>query len=310
MDAGHGNPTGVLLREMDVDEADVQRRWELVQFRSADVERIRTVAALIRQSADELTDGFFKYLARFPEAETLLGAAPLVEEARRLKSAHLKAMVEGPYDLTYAQQRVELALIYTEADLDHEVFLGAFHHLISQIGNAIMGRPDRPRQESFDTFLAIQKVAFFDIALIGDIITFERQRVIRQQQRIIRALSTPVLKVRDRLLLVPLVGIVDAPRARRLTEDLLHAIPEHRAKVVVIDITGTAVMDTAIANSLVATINTARLMGADVIVTGVSTVIAQALVQLGLDLTRLHTVGDLEGGIARAETMLGAPAPR
>ena len=79
----------------------------------------------------------------------------------------------------------------------------------------------------------------------------ERERVIRQQQDSIRELSTPVLPVRERLLILPIIGVLDSERARQLTEQLLTGIRTHRAKVVVIDITGAPDVDETVANHLV-----------------------------------------------------------
>ncbi len=133
----------------------------------------------------------------------------------------------------------------------------------------------------------------------------ERERVIREQQEAIRELSTPVLQVRDRLLILPIIGMLDAPRARQLTEQLLAAIQSQRAKVVVIDITGVAAIDLNVANHLVQAVEAARLMGASAILTGLSSKIAQTVVDLGVDLTMMRTVGDLEGGLEEAERLLG-----
>ena len=133
----------------------------------------------------------------------------------------------------------------------------------------------------------------------------ERERVIREQQEAIRELSTPVLQVRERLLILPMIGLIDPHRARQLTEQLLHGIRTNRAKVVVIDITGVAAMDANVANHLVLTVEAARLLGATVIVTGLSPEIAQTLVKIGVDLGKMNTVGDLQGGIEEAERLLG-----
>src|SRR3989475_2498121 len=133
----------------------------------------------------------------------------------------------------------------------------------------------------------------------------ERERIIRQQQEAIRELSTPVLPVRERLLILPIIGVIDPQRARQLTEQLLHGIRANRARVVVMDITGVPVMDANVANHLVQTVEAARLLGATVIVTGLSPEIAQTLVTIGVDLTKMTTVGDLQGGIEQAERRLG-----
>src|SRR5438552_1942333 len=133
----------------------------------------------------------------------------------------------------------------------------------------------------------------------------ERERIIRQQQEAIRELSTPVLQVRERLLILPIIGLIDPQRARQLTEQLLRGIRTNRARVVVIDITGVAAMDATVANHLVQTVEASRLLGATVIVTGLSPEIAQTLVTIGVDLGKMNTVGDLQGGIEEAERLLG-----
>src|SRR5215213_5066451 len=133
----------------------------------------------------------------------------------------------------------------------------------------------------------------------------ERERIIRQQQEAIRELSTPVLQVRERLLILPIIGVLDSQRARQLTEQLLRGIRSNRAKVVVIDITGVPTIDSTVANNLVMTVEASRLMGATVIVTGLSSEIAQTLVTIGVDLSKVNAVGDLQGGIEEAERLLG-----
>src|SRR6476660_4265566 len=133
----------------------------------------------------------------------------------------------------------------------------------------------------------------------------ERERVIRQQQEAIRELSTPVLQVRERLLILPIIGVIDAHRARQLTEQLLRGIRANRAKVVVVDITGVPTIDQTVANHLVKTVEASRLMGASVIITGLSAEIAQTLVTIGVDLSKMNAVGDLQGGIEEAELLLG-----
>jgi rsbT co-antagonist protein RsbR len=138
----------------------------------------------------------------------------------------------------------------------------------------------------------------------------ERERVIRQQQEAIRELSTPVLQVREQLLILPIIGVLDSQRARQVTEQLLRAIRANRAKVVVIDITGVPTIDSTVANHLVQTVDASGLMGASVIITGLSSDIALTLVTIGLDLSKMNAVGDLQGGIEEAERLLGYEVTR
>jgi len=137
----------------------------------------------------------------------------------------------------------------------------------------------------------------------------EREHVTQRLQRAVHELSTPVLQIRDRLLLAPIIGGLDAERARQLTNQLLHAIRDYRAKVVVIDVTGVPSLDSRAANYLVQTVAAARLLGASVIVTGMAPVTAQTLVNLGVDVNSMHTVGDLQGGIEEASRLLTKDHP-
>ena len=114
-----------------------------------------------------------------------------------------------------------------------------------------------------------------------------------------------MLPVRERLLILPIIGVIDPQRARQLTEQLLVGVRSNRAKVVVMDITGVPTIDVKVANHLVQTVEAARLLGATVIVTGLSPEIAQTLVTIGVDLGKMNTVGDLQGGIEEAERLLG-----
>jgi len=132
----------------------------------------------------------------------------------------------------------------------------------------------------------------------------------RRAERAILELSTPVLQLREGLLILPIIGILDSQRARQLTEQLLNSIRNNRAKVAVVDITGVAAVDSKVANHLLQTAEAARLMGATVILTGLSPEVAQSLVSIGVDLSRLITIGDLQGGIVEADRLLGVRVVR
>ena len=126
-----------------------------------------------------------------------------------------------------------------------------------------------------------------------------------EQLRAAQELATPVLRVRERLLILPIIGGIDGQRAHRLTGYLLQAIRAHRAQVVVIDVTGVPIVDSTVAKHLVQAAEAARLLGARAILTGFSAEIARTLVTLGLDLSELHIMADLQEGIEEAERLLG-----
>jgi rsbT co-antagonist protein RsbR len=155
---------------------------------------------------------------------------------------------------------------------------------------------------ALDTY---EPVANKILAIVALAFIQEKERVVRQQQEAIRELSTPVLQVRDKMLVLPIIGMIDSQRARQLTEQLLIAVKENRAKVVIVDVTGVPAVDSKVANHLLQTIDAARLMGARAIITGLSPDVAQALVSIGVDVLRFNAVGNLQGGIEEADRILG-----
>ncbi|MCA1816034.1 MAG: STAS domain-containing protein, partial [Acidobacteria bacterium] len=110
-----------------------------------------------------------------------------------------------------------------------------------------------------------------------------REETIRQQRADMMELSTPVIKVWDKILTLPIIGTLDSRRAQLMMEALLQRIVETGSTVAILDITGVRTMDTLVANHLIKTVTAARLMGARCILTGVSPAIAQTMVQLGID---------------------------
>ena len=285
--------------------SDIERRLEFVNLGADDRQRVLAVKPEVLDHLDSHLSAFFDHLARFPEARALTGRSELVAEARRLKREHLVAMVSGDYGREYVEQRFRLGQLYSRAALEVSIFMGAFHSLMASIGRRIVSRfPDDPTM-GFEHFASLNKVGFFDIAIIVDAMMADREQTIRQQQEAIRELSTPTLQVRDQLLILPIIGLLDTQRAKQLTDSLLRAIRAHRARVVVMDITGVATVDSKVANHLIQTVEAAALMGAAVIITGVSAEVAQSLVTLGVDLGRIATLGDLQGGLEEAERILG-----
>ncbi|MDG0027225.1 protoglobin domain-containing protein [Trinickia sp. Y13] len=294
-----------LMHQMGLNSGAIERRREIVGLAAADLARIATIKDLVLGKADDYCATFFDSLATFAEARPLLHNTALFDRARRLKLDHLRALASGEYDTQYVEQRIELGLLYAAAGLDNRTFLGAFLALVKQVGTDIMQHAGLPPMDAFEAFMSLQKVIFFDIGLIVDVLVAQRERVIRQQQEAIRELSTPVLQLRDRLLLLPIIGVIDTYRARLITENLLESIRANRAKVVVMDVTGVATIDSRVANHILQTVTAARLMGARVIVSGISAPVAQSLVSLGIELGGLDAVSDLQGGIEVAERNLG-----
>jgi PAS domain S-box-containing protein len=137
-----------------------------------------------------------------------------------------------------------------------------------------------------------------------------QQQIIEAQQQTLQELSTPIIPVMDNIIIMPLVGMVDSMRAKDITRSLLAGITQHKAKVVIIDITGVSMIDTDVVSHLNRTIQAAKLKGAQTIVTGISDIVAETIVDLGLDWHGITTLSNLQRGLVAALRSLGVEMSR
>lgn len=139
------------------------------------------------------------------------------------------------------------------------------------------------------------------------IATFQKSReaVIKRQQEELLELSTPVVKLWDGVLALPMIGTLDSQRTQMVMESLLQRIVDTGSEIAIIDITGVPTVDTLVAQHLLKTVTAIRLMGADCIISGVRPQIAQTIVHLGLDLQGVVTKANLADALKLALTRLG-----
>jgi rsbT co-antagonist protein RsbR len=125
----------------------------------------------------------------------------------------------------------------------------------------------------------------------------EKLALIEQQRKAIEELSTPIIKIWERVLVLPLIGTLDTRRSQRLTEALLTDIAVTQTKVTILDITGVPTVDSAVANHLMKTVAAVQLLGASCVITGIRPEVAQTIVHLGVDLSGVETLSTLAEGL-------------
>ncbi len=146
--------------------------------------------------------------------------------------------------------------------------------------------------------------------LTTDAYLHEREDVIRRQQEELLELSTPVVRLWEGVLALPLIGTLDSARTQIVMEGLLQELVRAQASIAIIDITGVPTVDTLVAQHLLKTVAAARLMGADCIISGIRPQIAQTIVHLGVDLTAVTTKASLADALAQALKRLGLTVQR
>jgi rsbT co-antagonist protein RsbR len=286
-------PRGSTLKDLDNIEPASSEAPEL----------LRELVSHLRQNRTHLRE---EWLRRIAETRllTAMTKEEIFAEATSVYDSYVEALETGTFEALQAYARNLSERIIPRGVETHEV-IGIVLLLRDVLARSLFAKYQADFEKLNRILDAYEPAANRIANTVAVGFVQERERVIRQQQEAIRELSTPVLQVRERLLILPIIGVIDPQRARQLTEQLLRGIRTNRAKVVVIDITGVAAMDVTVANHLVQTVEASRLLGATVIVTGLSPEIAQTLVTIGVDLGKMNTVGDLQGGIEQAERLLG-----
>src|ERR1700726_3035406 len=264
---------------------------------------LRELVEHLRQHRTELRE---EWARRITEAKVLtaMSDAEIFAEATSVCDSYVPALETGTFEALQAYARNLSERIIPRGVETHEV-VGIVLLLRDVLARSLFAKYQTDFEKLNRILDAYEPAANRIANTVAVGFVQERERVIRQQQEAIRELSTPVLQVRERLLILPIIGVIDPQRARQLTEQLLRGIRTNRAKVVVIDITGVAAMDATVANHLVQPVEASRLLGATLIVTGLSPEIALTIVNIGVDLGKMNTVGDLQGGIEQAERLLG-----
>jgi rsbT co-antagonist protein RsbR len=151
-----------------------------------------------------------------------------------------------------------------------------------------------------DLCVVVEDITDRKLAEAAQRLVAEQQEIIRSQQESLLELSTPFIPITEQVMVMPLIGAIVSRRAQQVLESLLHGVASSRARMAILDITGVPVVDTQVANVLIQAAQSVRLLGAEVVLTGIRPEVAQTLVGLGVDLGAITTMSNLQRGIAYA----------
>lgn len=297
----HTLDVSALRAEMNLTRHEIDQRKAWLGFDDGDVKLLAQINDLVDPHVATTVDSLVDELVLEDDA-----VFRNEEQGRQLLRNYFGGLTSADdLDDAFVDRRLALVdALRQHVSPDVSWYLAAYLFYLHQVSGRMRDNAGDPT-EMQTLQRALAKVMFLDLSLAIDALVYERDRTIRFQQRELEELSTPVLQLRQGLLILPIIGMLDARRAQQLTEQLLQAIRARRAKVVVLDVTGVAAVDSRVANHLIQTVDAAELMGATAIVTGISPEVAQTLVGLGIGLGSVSTVADLQGGIDEADRLLG-----
>jgi anti-anti-sigma regulatory factor len=265
---------------------------------------MRRVWRIYDDAREELQVTFRERLASHPEFGPLLRSTPTDSAEDERSHALLgRAMVGGEWEAYWDHIRAQ-ASGYANAEISFASWCELIHLVRIDVMDRIAASHETFSVDLIEDAKALHRWLDDIMAVFGQAFVSTNEQVIARQQQAIRQLSTPVLQLRPGLLLLPIVGALDSERLDQLRTGLLEGIRQRRAVAVVLDVTGVPEIDSVVTHQLTAAIASAHMMGAEVIVSGLSAEIAGALVVAGIDLGRVASAGDLQSGIDLAESVI------
>ena len=265
---------------------------------------------VIEKNEAAILSGWLSEMATGTRRADLLGDAALKSQASELlrlyteasqRSSDVQSEAFGPtreFLKDIAKSRMEQGFTPAETAL---FVLSLKQPVFNSLRDALKSNPTELIEEIWSAGNLLDKLSMLTVTTAFG---FREQTISRQQEEMLE-LSTPVVKLWDGILALPLIGTLDSARTQIVMESLLTAIVETNSQVAIIDITGVPTVDTLVAQHLIKTITAARLMGADCYLSGIRPAIAQTIVHLGIDLIDVQTKAKLSDAFALALQRLG-----
>jgi rsbT co-antagonist protein RsbR len=290
---------------LKLDDEERNRRLAFVELTEEDFKRLTALKAFADRWTNDITEGLYELIMGQPESRSFFPDEATLIRVKKLQNSYFLGLFSGNYDLDYVRDRLRVGAAHERIGMPPKLYLGAYRRYLALIHDRLLDHFKGNEAEAAKSLSSIQKVIFFDMALAFDTYIAAYLETVTRHQAAIRELSTPVIKVHDRILLLPMVGTVDTQRAHQIMETVLVQVVEQQAKVMILDIAGVPVVDTKVADHILKTTAAVQLLGAQTILTGISASVARTVVQLGVEITRMHTRSKLSEGIELALSIVG-----
>ncbi len=236
---------------------------------------------------------------RTPEYEEFFPDPEVITRTGARQKDYWHNFFEARIDEAYVERLSVLGSLHAQIELSLEAYFAGVNLFLAMFVSTIVD-PENRIENPEKSIAAVTKLIHLDTAVVVSTFSERTRRIISEQNQVLMQLSTPVSMLWDDILMLPIVGIVDSKRAQDIMDAMLMRIGETAARAMIIDISGVSVIDTAVANHFIKMTKATTLMGCKCVISGISPVIAQTIVSLGIDLADIHTRSTLKDALAFA----------
>lgn len=287
------------MTHLTISAQQLAERFSLLE---EDLTLIRKLGEKLSPRIEGLIEKFYEWLPILPEYQQFFPVGTSTERVKMLQVRYWQEFFLGKLDDAYVLKRQEVGGVHATIGLSLHGYLAAANQmflLVCEEASTLLS------ERTAETLRAVAKLVHVDTAIIVDAFTTLSNERLTAQSEAIVAMSTPVAEIAKGILMLPLVGIIDSARAHDTMSAMLNQIRQAEARVFILDISGVAVVDTAVANHLIKMTKAAQLMGCDCVVSGLSPAIAETIVTLDIDVSTIDTRATLKDALATALVKTG-----
>jgi rsbT co-antagonist protein RsbR len=284
--------------DLDHGQLSIQELLDVYNIQPEDLDRIREYGRIVLPKLDSYVERFYSWLEALPEYE-LVAEPETMAYVQSKQKEYWKDFFCARIDDDYLHRRQQLGEAHARIGLSLEAYFAGMNRTVTLFTDELYDDSMDPA-EGKRAALSVTKLIHMDTALVVATYSQQINRTLTAQSRSLMAMSTPVAGLWDRILMLPVVGLIDSRRAQDIMHATLTKISETQAKIFIIDISGVSVVDTAVANHLIKITLATKLMGCECTIAGISPAIAQTIVELGIDVTRISTTATLKDALANA----------
>ena len=283
----------------DAHTTSVDKLMQLYEVTENDLSLIQNYGKTISAKGEQFVKLFYEWLENQSEYKQYFSDPNTMERVQGLQGIYWTEFFKAKIDQAYVDKRIKVGDTHARIGLPLPTYFASMNISLRIITETLY---DGSLDDSIyaESVKAVTRLIHLDTAVVVAAFVKRTNKIISDQHKIMMEMSTPVTEIWDDILILPLVGIIDSKRAQDIMTAVLSKISETHAKKLILDISGVAIVDTAVANHLIKITKSTKLMGCTCTISGISPAIAQTMVELGINVVDIRTTATLKDALQLA----------